>query len=415
MKKRAVSALTALGPWVAISALLVGTVAAAAAPSKPATPAQGTTASVVQSFTIDAGALVQQSTLSGSAIPGDIQIAIKNLLPKTTTSYTLTVDVENQRVVPPVLPAPGGTAVAAAAPPSCSDKISEYTNALNSQTTELEITHIGGEFTSLMTETSSPCKTADEQAAAKNALAAFQQATTAMITNISIAAGQRLIITLMRNANGTMVTEKVIGRYVIATAPQPSQWLVFYGANFINTADQQFYSNANAGTKPATYTITRQANRSSRQFAPSVSFMWLPAQNFACDAAHWLGGCVGRAAAWRGETSDIFGGLSAGLGFGTSNNTANPVVFLGYGVGWGYNVLVAAGVAMHQEKRLVGQYNSGQVISENLTPDQLAQSAYRPGFFIGIAFRFGSNPFGSKSDTTKTSTQASGTPATPAK
>ena len=185
---------------------------------------------------------------------------------------------------------------------------------------------------------------------------------------------------------------------------------MFYGANFINSSDQQYYSKTNAGASPATYTITAQTNRSDRQFAPSVSFMWLPSENFQCDTAHFFGGCLGRAFAWRGETSDVFGGLNAGLGFGTNSDTSNPVAFLGYAVGWGYNLMLSAGVAMHQEKRLLGQYQPGQVVSENLTPDQLSQNVYRPSFYVGLQFRFGSNPFSSqKSGSSTTPTQPSGT------
>ncbi|MGH8235589.1 MAG: hypothetical protein ACREXP_01055 [Steroidobacteraceae bacterium] len=73
----------------------------------------------------------------------------------------------------------------------------------------------------------------------------------------------------------------------------------------------------------------------------------------------------------------------------------SPTVFLGYGVGWGYNVMLTAGAIMHKEKRLKGQYDANDVVSENLTADQLLDSTYKPRAYVGLAFRFGANPFSS--------------------
>jgi hypothetical protein len=328
-------------------------------------------------------------------------------LPKSTTTYTVTVDVEDFAVVPPVLPSPTAQNQLSS-PPTCSDLLQQFNDALKGAQTESNVVYIGSEFTALTTESSSPCKSDADIATAKAAISVFQQATTAAVDNLSIANGQRLIVTLTRNANDHGLPTKLIGRYVISTPPSPSQWLVFYGATFVETNNQQFYSKTNPGTSPPTYTITQESNRNTWKFAPSVNFMWLPSKNFPCDS---VGGCVARVAAWRGEESDIFGGLIAGLGFGTGSGTttgANPVVKLGYGVGWGYNVVVSAGVAMHQEQRLAGQYNPGQIVMENLTSDSLAQTVYRPGFYLEVAFRFGSNPFTSKSSSG--GTQGSGSP-----
>jgi hypothetical protein len=391
---------------------LIGGQSGATAASKTAgQPASGASTTLAQAYTIDAGASVNVLTVTATASAGDIEVTIKNLLPVSITTYTLTIDVLQTQALPPVLPAPGGT-VTTGGTPSCSDVITQYQNDLQAARSEQQVAQVGVKFNSL----GDSCTSKADKAAAQSAVTQFQDATTATLPNkITLAAGERVVLTLTRKASDKVPAQQ-IGRYTISTAPIASQWLVFYGANFINSADEQFYANINKGTSPATYTVTPQANRSNRQFAPSVNFMWLPAENFICDKSHVFSGCLGRAFAWRSGSSDIFGGLSAGLGFGTNGGTSNPVAFLGYGVGWGYNVVLTAGVAMHQEQRLVGQYNSGQVITENLTPAQLSQSVYTPRFFVGLLFRFGSNPFGSKSaspSTTKTTTPGSGTGQTP--
>ena len=169
-----------------------------------------------------------------------------------------------------------------------------------------------------------------------------------------------------------------MGDWVFQAGEEQAQWLTFYGFNFADSGNEDFFSKANAGSDPATFTITKKADRDDNAFSPSVYFMRLPGG----DDDQWY--------SWR--TDDSFGGITAGLGF----DLDNPTVFLGYGWGWGYNIMLTSGVIMHKENRLNGQYHAGDVVAENLTADQLADSTYKPRLYVGVAFRFGSNPFPAK-------------------
>ncbi len=89
------------------------------------------------------------------------------------------------------------------------------------------------------------------------------------------------------------------------------------------------------------------------------------------------------------ETSDWGISPTGGLGFELSD----PVVFAGASVSYNTNLHFIVGAAIHKQKRLDGQYDVGQMISESLTTDQLSVTTFKPNFFFALAFRFGSNPF----------------------
>jgi hypothetical protein len=365
---------------------------------------QASGADTVQLVTIDVAA--NPRVLHFGVKTGDVQVTVKNFLPDSIAKTTITADTVSINVVPSPLTYPGTTppgqaALDVEAVDPCQGKVAKLLGApdhpgdLQKAKTEKEIGALEKEVLALGGSNGACSAKPDD---AKKALDTFRSQTSATLDKVTLAQGEELTVSVERQAGvGSDVPEAPLGDYVIATPPQPSQWLTYYGFNYISDGDQNFFAKANAGSSPATYTITPDANRHSKQFAPSVYFMWLPAKNFDYTAL--------RAFAWRDSDSGMFGGLTAGLGFDTSN----PVAFLGYGVGWGYNVMLTGGVAMHKEKRLLGQYNSGDVVSENLTADQLLDDTYKPRFYIGVAFRFGSNPFGSggsgdkkTADTTKT-------------
>lgn len=197
-------------------------------------------------------------------------------------------------------------------------------------------------------------------------------------------------------ATGLIVNARSLGGWHFDFGKKQAQWLTYYGFNFAKSRDDSYYSKSNAGSNPASYTITAQANRQSDSFSPSVYLLRIPAEE----------GFKGFGSLFGWHTSDVMGGVTAGLGFDFSN----PTVFLGYGVGWGYNVMITGGVVMRQVTRLKGQYNVGDTITTNLTPDQFVDSTYKPQAFIGLAVRLGSNPFSassSKSSTTSKSTTGS--------
>jgi hypothetical protein len=159
----------------------------------------------------------------------------------------------------------------------------------------------------------------------------------------------------------------------------PGEWLVYYGFNYVEADDEEFFSQANPSTDPQTYTVTRFSDREGYEFSPSIYFM------FARNKNH--NNALARASSW--VSGDWFGGITAGVGF----DFDSPTAFLGYGIGYGYNVMLNAGYAMRKVDRLDGRYEVGQEIMEDLESVQLAESTYEPGFFVGLSFRFGSNPF----------------------
>jgi hypothetical protein len=60
---------------------------------------------------------------------------------------------------------------------------------------------------------------------------------------------------------------------------------------------------------------------------------------------------------------------------------------------YNWNINLTAGLAVIQESRLNGKYSVNQEIADNLTPDQLQKTVFRPSWFVGATFRFWSNPF----------------------
>jgi hypothetical protein len=52
------------------------------------------------------------------------------------------------------------------------------------------------------------------------------------------------------------------------------------------------------------------------------------------------------------------------------------------------NIGLVGGIALHQETRLRGEYDPGQVVSENLTSDALEEKVNKTTWFLGITYRF---------------------------
>jgi hypothetical protein len=304
---------------------------------------------------------------------GNYVFEFSNLLPGVQYVFTPAL-----KTMPPALPPPL-TVVRLTSPPAaaaglaspCKQAIGKIEAAVNVATTESEIAAIRTKLDADLKAAS--CSEPEIKTTVKEVK---DQTTRRHAETIAIAAGTVLTFKLSRVENQAA---KVIGTYEFKTEQaDPGQWTTFYGFNYIDSGDQGFYSN-DAGTTPPTYTVTPLEDRQEKAFAPSVYFMWIRSENYE---DKWQ-----RALAWRND--DVFGGVTAGLGF----DFDSPTAFLGYGIGWGYNVMLTAGVVMHKEKRLNGRYSEGDVISENLTEDQLSEETYKPRLYIGIAFRFGSNPF----------------------
>lgn len=150
-----------------------------------------------------------------------------------------------------------------------------------------------------------------------------------------------------------------------STEPR-GEWLTSYGFMFIPSGDEEYFSAE--GSTNDEFVITRKHDRHEWDFSPSVFFNFLRAID------------TGR---------PLVLGPTAGLGFDLSA----PVVFAGASLFYERNIALVAGAVIHQERRLRGEYRSGQTVTENLSTDQLTEKTYRPGFFIGLSFRFSENIF----------------------
>jgi hypothetical protein len=311
---------------------------------------------------------------------GTYQVSLTNLI--IGKNYTVKTNLSTKSVtIPSPFTVPGGEtgtpapAIATAVSP-CDQATSQAQTTLSAQTSEAQVRDLldKNSTTGIAHQLSTAGCSSAEIAVA---LQKFVDATTLVLRPVTIQANQIYTVSITRA--GAAGSTGSFGPYTFdGPTPAAGQWLTFYGFNFVRSGDQKFYSKQNS-SPATTYTITQETNRSSTVFTPSVYFMWIPGEDTS-----WYPGLVG---------PNAFIVPVAGVGFDFSN----PVVFLGYGVGWGYNVMVDFGVAAHKEERLLGQYNPGQTITSNLTDAQLTQGVYRPEVFVGVSFRFGSNPFQSSS------------------
>ena len=193
---------------------------------------------------------------------------------------------------------------------------------------------------------------------------------------VVIAENSDVTVTVFRIADEGRRIAVAQVKYTASPEPQ-GQWLIYYGFNFIKDEDEKFYTEEIRDDSSAvtSYRISRQRNNGGSLLAPSIYFMYLPGRRDG-----WLS-----ALAWRSHIA--FGGLATGLGFDQSQ----PNVFLGYGIGWGNNVMVTGGLSYRKVKRLSGRYSEGDVVQQVLTTE-LEESTYEPAPYLGVAFRFGSNP-----------------------
>lgn len=179
--------------------------------------------------------------------------------------------------------------------------------------------------------------------------------------HFTIGAGEELRVTVERTQNS-----KILKWEKVFSGGPRGEWLVSYGFTFIPNDDERWFSKTT--TEPKQFVITKKADRQNYDFAPSIFFIWLPASMANRNSSY---------------------GPTAGLGFDLSN----PVVFLGGCYGWNQNIHLVGGVVAHQVQRLSGEFQRGQTIGENLASDKLTEKTYRASYFLGVSFRFGSNPF----------------------
>src|ERR1700722_1447060 len=350
------------------------------------------------------------------------QYTLKYINQLPTAQYSRSIKLENNSI-PAALDLPGSTSKPPAPTPfttGCDVPFNNLEQTLNGMMCEAQVAHLRA--TAASTLTAMGCTASDIQQytarfaalteyTSPNPLPAMSNGdklTVSVNRGPTITAAQQLDVAcggdkMTSAADGSgrkTVPARNLGLWEFDVGKLQAQWLTLYGFNFASSGNEDYFSKTRSGTSPVSYVITPKNSVHGSAFSPSVFFMRMPAE----EGLTWS-----RFAGW--HSGDLMGGLTAGVGF----DFDNPTVFLGYGLGWGYNVVLTGGVIMHKEDRLNGQYTSGQVIMENLTTDQLTESTYKARAYIGLAFGFGSNPFNSpKSNAAPAANTGSTKPATPA-
>ncbi len=198
---------------------------------------------------------------------------------------------------------------------------------------------------------------------------AKMQSATELEVPVAVRSGEKVMVTLYRE--GGSGEAKALRWTCVLQTQRRGTWLVTYGVVFSPDRDETFATVPVAGTAGSFVIQRDRGGTDAVKRIPAVFFSWMREENA------------------RGDLS-----LSPTGGLGTDGSSL--ATFLGCSLTYNSNLQLSAGVAVIPRKRLVGKYTSGQVIQENLTDDQLHRTVLAPNLFIAIAFRFGSNPFGSK-------------------
>lgn len=173
--------------------------------------------------------------------------------------------------------------------------------------------------------------------------------------------GEKVEITITNTATNQSWT-------LILTTQPHGRWEISYGFNFIT---QWFFKEDLYYTKSDTqgaFVITKEHNRRTVSYSPSIMFTYMP---FYKDYTGWNFG------------------ISPGLGFDMSS----PTVFLCFTTTFRQNLRFHVGLAYNRQYVLMGQYAENDVISEDLSREQLHEKQYMLNPFFALSFRFKENVF----------------------
>jgi len=302
--------------------------------------------------TLDLAALVPGSEIEQTVPPGAVlRVKVINRVPKH--SYTLRADVETIPIVELNFSAPTTRAVAA----NCDDVIDQLLSGLASAETEPEVATI---VQSARDQGTTLCSGEESQTLNHH----IEEKTTHTFRAVVLSMGERLVVQVSRIEG----EQTLVWKTTYTTGPR-GRWLTTYGVGFLPDEDEEFFAESLGNGQ---LEIRQKEPPGGLDFVPAIFFTWLPRK-------------------WENRSWAF--SPAGGLGFDVSS----PVVFLGGAAMFNQNLSFLAGGVFHQQKRLDGQYQVGQIVGEALTPDQLAVEPYHINFFFAVAFRFGSDPFSSAS------------------
>jgi len=307
-------------------------------------------ASAQETEILDLAALVPGSEIEQTVPPGAV-LRVKAINRVPQHAYTLRADVETIPMVELNFSIPRSPAAAA----TCGDVIAGLLSGLGTANTEPEV--------ALLVETArgqgvTLCSDEERQTLNQH----IEEKTTHTFRAVVLSMGERLVVQVSRIEG----EQTLVWKTTYTTGPR-GRWLTTYGVGFLPDEDEEFFAESLGNGQ---FEIRQKEPPGGLDFVPAIFFTWLPRK---WENRSWAFSPVG------------------GLGFDVSS----PVVFLGGAAMFNQNLSLLAGGVFHQQKRLDGQYQTGQIVGEALTPDQLAVEPYHINFFFAVAFRFGSNPFSS--------------------
>ncbi|MGI9040565.1 MAG: hypothetical protein ACR2HK_05575, partial [Gemmatimonadales bacterium] len=192
---------------------------------------------------------------------------------------------------------------------------------------------------------------------------------------ISVPAGFNLTLVITRT--NTTDNTGVKNWTVSYTGRSAGEWVTTYGFTFLTDFPWGSSNESFLAAETATqgrYVIEQNSTRERLRFVPTIFYTWHPA------------------------AGNISPGLSLGFSGGLGFDLSNPVVALGPTLVYRRNLSLHIGVAAARVDQLLGRYTVGEIITTNLTPEQLRESNYRLNPFVSLSFNFATSPFSSEDE-----------------
>jgi hypothetical protein len=307
----------------------------------------------IRGVRIDLAEMVAGQITTRPGGPGSYQFVLVNLVPKFRP-YAVNISRDFVLIEPltfpggaPKPPAPSGDVLLGeSTAPSCTDKLKQDLAAATSEAGVKEIVN------KAISDSSAGCM--DE------VLAMIRAQTEQVIDDpdvFTIGPAETIRITIARAGGATWT-------YVLEGKPS-GEWRTTYGFFFVPDRDERYFTKETHPTETTSkFTITKQPHRQNLDFVPTVLFTFLP---YSQIGKKWSNG-------W-----------AAGLGY----DLQKPVLVAGYAGTYNENVVFTAGVAIHQQSRLIGRYKPSEEVKEALDSSQLVENTFAPNIYVGIGFRFG--------------------------
>ena len=321
------------------------------------------------------------TTQTRSVAPGTVQVLLRNRLP--TARYSVTAITNNIPIS--ALDTTGlKSTIDKAAPADSAAKPPAACLAVDAATTNLRNAQEESKVPDLLRDLGTKLqglKAADEAKCPTLRVTAdsVQRATVLLVRNLpTVAAGQQMELTISRALEGS--SDRESWRAIFTTGAR-GNWRVgfgYAGARYRGggrpekyfARDSTLRQTTPTGTRDSTvYIIAKQRNQDVwSDPIPAFFFSWMPASR---------------------ELRNFSFGPTAGL----SVDFTQPRLMGGFELTYNQNIMLSAGGIFIPVSRLRGTYSPDQIVLESLTDDQLHQDKYRLHPYVGLAYRFNSNPF----------------------